>query len=155
MTTISSYDSIIGEFLSSSEPTAREVCEAFLSRHRGVVSKYGKVLAERQIRTMISDRMKKAVQNNANTQQHFDFGIENVPNAITFEDGAEFRYISIHRATDRHLAAYCKLLEGQIAADGERLSSIIDLRRKLARVFKQHPGITVGQAMKKLRKEAA
>lgn len=156
MTTISGYiDAIVGEFLAKSEPTAREVSDVFLKRHKTVVSEFGVMLAERQIRTMIAERMKKVVQASTGKQQEFDFGIVGIPSAITFEDGNDFRYISIQRATDRHLVAYCRLLEKQIAADSSRLKNIRDLRRKLSPIFKSFPGITVAQAVRKMRKEAA
>lgn len=154
-------DAVIAARLETGEPTAREVADLFIESNDGVIREFGYELAVRQIREMVSARMKKVVEINRESGQQFElpFDIEGIPSAISFGvasgDDIEVRYVALSRATEWHLKQYRELLRSQIAADSVKLTAIEKLYRALAGTFANNPGITVGEACRILTERGA
>jgi hypothetical protein len=145
-------DDVIVAHLETGEPTADEVSQAVLSRHADLVEVYGRELAVAQVRSIVSDRMKKtlATRKGKSLQLRLDirFGTLEPESALTFrDDSGAVRYVATARATEEHHRRYVALLREQIEADTARLKVAEWFYAWLEPVFRQHPGITTAEAI--------
>ncbi len=97
-----------------------------LERYGDLVDEYGRELAVAQVRSIVSDRMKKtlATRKGRALQLRLDmrFGGLEPESALTFrDDSGVIRYAATARATEEHHRRYMALLKEQIEADTARL----------------------------------
>lgn len=145
-------DEVILEYLEKCEPTADEVSSAVLERYGDLVDEYGHELAEKYIRSIVSDRMKKtlATKDGHALQLRLDmhFGDLEPESALTFrDDSGVIRYVATVRATEEHHKRYIALLKEQIEADTARLKVAEWFYAWLKPAFDRHPGITTAEAI--------
>lgn len=150
-------DVTIAAFLATGTPTAREVADAVLESHEQLVHGVVEELAIRQVREMVYRRMKRVVELSAQSGEQIilPFDLEDIPSAISFVDETEedsedeeskVRYISLARATERHIASYEEILSANIEHASKHLKAIRILHEALAPIFKENPEITVADA---------
>jgi hypothetical protein len=149
---------VILAHLETGEPTADEVSAEVLARYGDLVDEYGRELAVAQVRSIVSDRMKKtlATKKGHALQLRLDirFGGLEPESALTFrDDRGAIRYVATARATDEHHRRYMALLREQIEADTARLKVAEWFCAWLEPVFAAHPGITTAEAIARLAPE--
>lgn len=145
-------DDTILAHLETGEPTADEVSQDVLTQYEELIREYGHELAVSQIRSIVSDRMKKtlATQKAKSLQARLDirFGALEPESALTFRDDSKtVRYIATARATAEHHRRYIALLHEQIHADTARLKAAELFYAWLEPAFQRHPGITTAEAI--------
>lgn len=145
-------DDTILTHLETGEPTAEEVSQDVLTHYQELIQEYGHDLAVSQIRSIVSDRMKKtlATQKAKSLQLRLDirFGTLEPESALTFRDNSQtVRYIATARATAEHHRRYIALLHEQIQADTARLKTAEWFYAWLEPAFQGHPGITTAEAI--------
>jgi len=145
-------DDTILTHLETGEPSADEVSQDVLTQYEDLIREYGHELAVSQIRSIVSDRMKKtlATQKAKSLQLRLDirFGTLEPESALTFRDDSEtVRYIATARATAEHHRRYIALLHEQIQADTARLKTAEWFYAWLEPAFRDHPGITTAEAI--------
>ena len=145
-------DEVILAHLETREPTAEEVSAEVLERYGDLVDEYGRELAVAQVRSIVSDRMKKtlATRKGRALQLRLDmrFGALEPESALTFrDDRGAIRYVATARATQEHHRRYMALLREQIEADTARLKVAEWFYAWLEPVFENHPGITTAEAI--------
>lgn len=145
-------DEVILSHLETREPTAEEVSAEVLERYGDLVDEYGRELAVAQVRSIVSDRMKKtlATRKGRALQLRLDmrFGGLEPESALTFRDDCgAIRYVATARATEEHHQRYIALLKEQIEADTARLKVAEWFYAWLEPVFAKHPGITTAEAI--------
>jgi hypothetical protein len=145
-------DDTILAHLETGEPTAEEVSQDVLGLDADLVGEYGHELAEAQVRSIVSDRMKKtlATKKGKSLQLRLDirFGTLEPESALTFRDDAgTVRYVATARATAHHHQRYIALLHEQIQADTARLKTAEWFYAWLEPAFRDNPGITTAQAI--------
>lgn len=145
-------DDTILAHLETGEPTTDEVSQDVLTQNEDLIREYGHELAVSQIRSIVSDRMKKtlATQKAKSLQLRLDirFGTLEPESALTFRDDSEtVRYIATARATAEHHRRYIALLHEQIQADTARLKTAEWFYAWLEPAFQRHPGITTAEAI--------
>ncbi|MCC6394014.1 MAG: hypothetical protein IT167_25680 [Bryobacterales bacterium] len=138
--------------LETSEPTTEEISQEVLDQYGDLVMEYGRDLAEAQIRSIVSDRMKKTLatrrENALQLKLNFRFGDLDPESAMTFRDDAgAVRYVATARATADHHRRYIALLHEQIESDQARLKVAEWFYAWLEPAFRQHPGITTAEAL--------
>jgi hypothetical protein len=153
-------DDTILAHLETGEPTADEVSQDVLSRYADLIRDYGHELATAQVRSIVSDRMKKtlATKKGRSLQLRLDirFGTLELESAISFrDDSGTVRYVATARATADHHQRYIALLHEQIQADTARLKTAEWFYAWLAPAFREHPGITTMEAIRLLSPQAA
>jgi hypothetical protein len=151
-------DEVILAHLETGEPTADEVSAEVLARYGDLVDEYGRELAVAQVRSIVSDRMKKtlATKKGHALQLRLDmrFGGLEPESALTFrDDSGAIRYVATARATEEHHRRYMALLREQIEADTARLKVAEWFYAWLEPVFASHPGITTAEAIARLAPE--
>jgi hypothetical protein len=151
-------DDVILTHLDTREPTAEEVSREVLERYGDLVEAYGRELAVAQVRSIVSDRMKKlvATKKGRALQLQLDIRFEGLEpeSALTFrDDKGAIRYVATARATEEHHRRYIALLREQIEADTARLKVAEWFYAWLQPVFAAHPGITTGEAIALLKPE--
>lgn len=151
-------DEVILASLETREPTADEISQEVLGRYSALVMEYGRELAVAQVRSIISDRMKKtlATHRGKALQLKLDmrFGALEPESALTFrDDSGAIRYVATARATAEHHRRYIALLREQIEADTARLKVAEWFYAWLEPAFQQNPGITTAEAIQKLTPE--
>ncbi len=151
-------DEVILAHLETREPTADEVSAEVLERYGDLVDDYGRELAVAQVRSIVSDRMKKtlATRKGRALQLRLDmrFGGLEPESALTFrDDSGAIRYVATARATEEHHLRYMALLKEQIEADTARLKVAEWFYAWLEPVFAAHPGITTAEAIALLASE--
>jgi len=151
-------DDTILAHLENGEPTADEVSQDVLGLYADLVGVYGHELAEAQVRSIVSDRMKKtlATKKGKSLQLRLDirFGSLEPESALTFRDDVgTVRYVATARATADHHQRYIALLHEQIQADTARLKTAEWFYAWLERAFRKHPGITTAAAIEILEPE--
>lgn len=152
-------DEVILAHLASREPTAEEVSAEILERYGDLVDEYGRDLAVAQVRSIVSDRMKKtlATQKGRALQLRLDmrFGGLEPESALTFrDDRGAIRYVATARATKEHHRRYIALLKEQIEADTARLKVAEWFYAWLEPIFEKHPRITTAEAIALLAPQA-
>jgi hypothetical protein len=145
-------DEVILAHLETREPTAEEVSAEVLERYGDLVNEYGRELAVAQVRSIVSDRMKKtlATRKGRALQLRLDmrFGALEPESALTFRDDCgAIRYVATARATEEHHRRYIALLREQIEADTVRLKVAEWFYAWLEPAFAKHPGITTAEAI--------
>jgi hypothetical protein len=145
-------DDAILAHLEAGEPTADEVSQDVLTRNDDLIREYGHELAKAQVRSIISDRMKKtlATKKAKSLQLRLDirFGTLEPESALTFrDDSGAVRYVATARATAEHHKRYIALLHEQIEADTARLKAAEWFYAWLEPAFRQHLGITTAEAI--------
>jgi hypothetical protein len=151
-------DDVILTHLETREPTAEEVSREVLERYGDLVEAYGRELATAQVRSIVSDRMKKlvATKKGRALQLRLDIRFEGLEpeSALTFrDDKGAIRYVATARATEEHHRRYIALLKEQIEADTGRLRVAEWFYAWLQPVFAKHPGITTAEAIALLKPE--
>ena len=151
-------DDVILTHLETREPTAEEVSQEVLERYGDLVEAYGRELAVAQVRSIVSDRMKKlvATRKGRALQLRLDIRFEGLEpeSALTFrDDSGAIRYVATARATEEHHRRYIALLKEQIEADTARLKVAEWFYAWLQPVFAKHPGITTAEAIALLKPE--
>lgn len=147
---------VILAHLEASEPTTEEISQEVLEQYGDLVFEYGRDLAEAQVRSIISDRMKKTLtthrENALQLRLNFRFGDLDPESAMTFRDDAgAVRYVATARATADHHRRYIALLREQIESDQARLKVAEWFYALLEPAFRQHPGITTAEAIQMLK----
>lgn len=149
---VRAIDATIARFLEDGEPMAREIAEAVIAEHPDQVDCLADRLVSAQIQRMVRDRMKLSAPTVSDDAQFEMF--DGLPMAIAFssigEEGVEYRYVSLLKATERHLILYEEMLAGGIAADNVSLQKLRTVHRRLQPIFNAHAGITVHEARKLL-----
>jgi hypothetical protein len=145
-------DDTILAHLEMGEPTADEVSQDVLAQYSDLIREYGHELAVSQIRSIVSDRMKKtlATKKGKSLQLQLDmrFGTLEPESALSFrDDSGTVRYVATARATARHHTLYIALLNEQIHADTARLKAAEWFYAWLEPAFRDHPGITTAEAI--------
>ena len=148
----SRIDEVILAHLETREPTADEISREVIERYGDLVMEYGRELAVAQVRSIISDRMKKtlATHRGKALQLKLDmrFGALEPESALTFrDDSGAIRYVATARATADHHQRYIALLREQIQADTARLKVAEWFYAWLEPAFRRHPGITTAEAI--------
>jgi len=154
----SRIDEVILAHLETREPTADEISREVIERYGDLVMEYGRELAVAQVRSIISDRMKKtlATHRGKALQLKLDmrFGALEPESALTFrDDSGAIRYVATARATADHHQRYIALLREQIQADTARLKVAEWFYAWLEPAFRRHPGITTAEAIQVLKPE--
>ena len=145
-------DDTILAHLEAGEPTADEVSHDVLNRYGDLVGQFGHELAMAQVRSIVSDRMKKtlATKKGRSLQLRLDirFCALEPESALTFrDDSGTVRYVATARATSDHHKRYIALLHEQIQADTARLKAAEWFYAWLEPAFRQHPGVTTAEAI--------
>jgi capsule polysaccharide export protein KpsE/RkpR len=145
-------DDTILAHLEAGEPTADEVSQHVLTQNDDLIREYGHELAKAQVRSIVSDRMKKtlATKKGKSLQLRLAirFGTLEPESALTFRDNAgTVRYVATARATAEHHQRYIALLNEQIQADTARLKAAEWFYAWLEPTFQKHPGITTADAI--------
>jgi len=151
-------DEVILAHLETREPTTDEISREVIERYGDLVTEYGRELAVAQVRSIISDRMKKtlATHRGKALQLKLDmrFGALEPESALTFrDDSGAIRYVATARATADHHQRYLALLREQIQADTARLKVAEWFYAWLEPAFRRHPGITTAEAIEVLKPE--
>jgi hypothetical protein len=151
-------DDTILAHLETGEPTADEVSQDVLGLYAGLVGEFGHELAESQVRSIVSDRMKKALATkrgkSLQLRLNIRFGTLEPESALTFRDDVgTIRYVATTRATADHHQRYIALLQEQIRADTARLKTAEWLYAWLEPAFRNNPGITTAAAIEILEPE--
>ena len=150
-------DEVILAHLENREPTADEVSQEVLDHYGELVTDYGRELAVAQVRSIVSDRMKKtlATRRGKSLQLRLDmrFGTLEPESALTFrDDSGVIRYVATARATAEHHQRYIALLREQIDADTARLKVAEWFYAWLEPAFRRQPGIRTAEAIEILEK---
>ena len=145
-------DDTILAHLETGEPSTDEVSQAVLDRYADLVAKYGIELAMAQVRSIVSDRMKKALATkkgkSLQLRLEIRFGTLEPESALTFrDDTGTVRYVATARATASHHQRYIALLHEQIQADTARLKAAEWFYAWLEPAFSEYAGITTAEAI--------
>lgn len=145
-------DDTILAHLETGEPTTDEVSQDVLTRYGNLVGQYGHELAKAQVRSIVSDRMKKTLATKKGKSLQLRLGIKfgtlEPESALSFrDDSGTVRYVATARATAEHRERYIALLHEQIQADTARLKAAEWFYAWLDPAFRQHPGITTAEAI--------